>query len=223
MPAEVALAGIYLGALGISAKREWNTILWRFLSLFFHDLKILLGGSFLTTHMVSSMLQILAESGHVEDNSVIRENLDKWTSAGLRYDTLSKSLDDGAMFLLPQTITDKTYVDGRSTRAHTLTNLGGSMNYPFPGRYTNKPSASFVTWEYWSSPKRLVPTNLVARSARPSSNGSSGPQQFLVCSTKEGRPELVLTSGLVTINRSFTLQTTFLRCSAAPLLIRRLH
>jgi len=107
-----AIAQAYLDLKGLGASRKWNTIVWRFYTLFFYELAILAGngGVNLTTIFIDRLLKILNASSIVNDDcETIKENLSKWTAAGSRYHKLCSSLGAGALFLLPQ-LPDNTYV-----------------------------------------------------------------------------------------------------------------
>lgn len=110
-PIENLVSQVYLGITSLETQSQWDTILWRYFVLFFHDLVTWLGISGLTAkfqdHLVAT---VLAAPGPVfdDDANTIQENLKRWTACGSRYTWLSASLDNGALFLLPQCVTDRT-------------------------------------------------------------------------------------------------------------------
>ncbi|MCJ1473147.1 hypothetical protein MMC13_001798 [Lambiella insularis] len=102
---------VYLGIRSLETRRVWDTILWRYFVLFFHDLATFFNISKITTKLEDYLVvTILAFSGPVRDDTdTIRENIRRWTASGYRYAHLSAAFDDGAPFLLPQSVTDKSW------------------------------------------------------------------------------------------------------------------
>lgn len=103
------LCEAYLGITHLQTQRKWDTIVWRFFVLFFHDLIDHLSRTNISSGFQDKLVLILSSSPSISDtNTYIQDNLKRWATAGLRYARLSKSLGNGALFLLPQTVTDKT-------------------------------------------------------------------------------------------------------------------
>ena len=95
----------YLGLQALSKRRAWDTVVWRFFTLFFYELALLIGNgaTLLTSNLCDRLLQIIAASSTIKDDSIsIRQNLERWTAVGSRYSKLCCSLSSGALFLLPQ-------------------------------------------------------------------------------------------------------------------------
>ncbi|KAH8593138.1 hypothetical protein B0O99DRAFT_628191 [Bisporella sp. PMI_857] len=110
---DIAIAQAYLSVKKLSIQRKWDTIVWRFYTLFFYELALLLGngGVRLTKNLLNRLLKVIsAASGISDDNETIATNLRKWTAVGFRYYKLSTSLGAGALFLLPH-LPDITWED----------------------------------------------------------------------------------------------------------------
>ncbi|KAH8587338.1 hypothetical protein B0O99DRAFT_694610 [Bisporella sp. PMI_857] len=113
----VAVAQAYLGVKELSIQRKWDTIVWRFYTLFFYELALLLGdgGVQLTATLFDRLLEVLTASSRISDNSeTITKNLNKWFTAGSKYSKFCDSLGAGALFLLPH-LTDNTWEDKSMT------------------------------------------------------------------------------------------------------------
>ncbi|TGO07017.1 hypothetical protein BTUL_0348g00050 [Botrytis tulipae] len=112
-PIRILLGEAYLGISNLEIQREWDTINWRFFVLFFHDLMNCLDRRHLTKLFEDELVGILSSSELIIDTTTnIRNNLKRWVSAGSHYSVLSDSLGKGAPFLLPQSVTDKTWENG---------------------------------------------------------------------------------------------------------------
>lgn len=108
-PIAVFLSEVYLGITGLETQRQWDTISWRFFVMFFYDLVENFGRKYLTSAFEDELVAMLSSSTTVTDTTKkIRGNLKHWVASGSRYAKLSDSLGDGAPFLLPQSVTDKT-------------------------------------------------------------------------------------------------------------------
>ncbi|CAD6443728.1 eef7672e-9e31-4a2c-967a-cde4ac3a9b7f [Sclerotinia trifoliorum] len=109
-PIEFFFRRVYLGINQLETQRAWDTIIWRFLTLFFHDLVVILNRKILTESLENQLVDILCSVTAIQDTTIkIRENLRRWVAAGFRYSQLSDSLGYGAPFLLPLSITDNTW------------------------------------------------------------------------------------------------------------------
>jgi hypothetical protein len=100
----IALSQVYLGIKSFAIKRTWDTIIWRFYTLFLYELALLIadGGVHITNNIIEQLFVIITASPAINDDSeTIRENLRKWTSTGCRYYSLCSSLSPGVLFLLP--------------------------------------------------------------------------------------------------------------------------
>ena len=105
---ETFLIEAYAGLTHLESQRQWDTIQWRFFVIFFYDLAKSFGGTYIKPAIEEEIMTILSSSATFHTPEKIRGNLKRWVSCGLRYANLSVSLCDGAPFLLPQAITDKT-------------------------------------------------------------------------------------------------------------------
>ena len=122
------LSAIYTHTDNLQKNQTWSVIVWRFLVLFFYDLKMLLSSTYLTSKDEKDLIQLLQTSRAIEDTNAIESNIVRWISSGARYHQLCLSLDDGALFLLPQTVTCKTYVCVQPQYVDT-DHAGGRTNY----------------------------------------------------------------------------------------------
>ena len=107
-----AASQAYLGLQGFSKHRAWDTVVWRFFTLFFYELALLIGNgaTLLTSKLCDRLLHIITASSKIKDDPhSIRRNLGRWTAVGSRYHKLCASLSPGALFLLPQ-LPDITFV-----------------------------------------------------------------------------------------------------------------
>ncbi|KAM0123374.1 hypothetical protein ACHAO1_011314, partial [Botrytis cinerea] len=112
-PIGTLLGEAYLGLSNLEIQREWDTINWRFFVLFFYDLMNSLNKRNVTRFSENGLVDILSSSDLISDTTTaIRKNLKRWVAAGSRYSALSDSLGKGAPFLLPRSVSDKTWETG---------------------------------------------------------------------------------------------------------------
>ena len=103
-PINTVASQAYIGLTALNTQRKWDTITWRYYTLFFYDLILLIGDGKLnlTTGLHRKLLEVLHSSPFITDDiDIIENNLKKWVSAGSRYSKFCTSLGDGALFLLP--------------------------------------------------------------------------------------------------------------------------
>jgi hypothetical protein len=107
----IIVAQAYTGLKSLRVTRKWHTITWRFYTLFFFELALLLGegGVTINKKALDRLSDVLTASTAIEDKrKTIALNLKTWTTIGSRYYKLCSSLSSGALFLLPQ-LSDTTY------------------------------------------------------------------------------------------------------------------
>ncbi|KAH7418725.1 hypothetical protein BKA64DRAFT_207246 [Cadophora sp. MPI-SDFR-AT-0126] len=108
-PPKVFFCEAYLGISRLEVQREWDTVNWRFFVLFFNDLVDCLGRKYISSTFEDQLVQTLTSSSIPDSPTDIRKNIKRWVACGVRYARLSKSLGNGAPFLLPQSVTDHTW------------------------------------------------------------------------------------------------------------------
>lgn len=82
---------------------------WRFFTLFFYDLHLLVSDNGSNTTRGSEKLVRFLRSSSIEhDEEIICSNIKRWVATGLRYHTLCVSSgSSGCLFMLPESISDK--------------------------------------------------------------------------------------------------------------------
>lgn len=103
-PIDTVASQAYIGLTALDTQRKWDTITWRYYTLFFYNLILLIGGgkTNLTAGLHKKLFEVLDNSPLITDSlDIIKDNINTWITAGSRYSKFCKSLDDGALFLLP--------------------------------------------------------------------------------------------------------------------------
>lgn len=116
--AEVIVGKAYIACRAVCVDREWQAIRWRFYTVFFYSLARLLSGdgTRVSDKAKARLLTAVNRTKLVREGSTpIREHIEIFTSAGLRYTTICRELwkrehqaqdtlvdDYGPLFLLPQ-------------------------------------------------------------------------------------------------------------------------
>ncbi|KFY46794.1 hypothetical protein V494_00326 [Pseudogymnoascus sp. VKM F-4513 (FW-928)] len=106
----------YIGLAALNIQRKWDTITWRYYTMFFYDLILLIGDGKVnfTASLHKKLLEVLHNSPLITDSlDIIESNLNTWVTAGSRYSKFCESLDDGALFLLPP-LSDTTWENAHS-------------------------------------------------------------------------------------------------------------
>lgn len=105
-------SSMYLRIQSLQISQKWDTVVWRYHVLFIYDLVLLIGNGQqrITKKLLRGLLQVLIGSGTVcDDWETIETQLLHWCAAGRRYWKLCNALDDGALFLLPQQVSNDVY------------------------------------------------------------------------------------------------------------------
>lgn len=103
-PIDTVASQAYIGLTALNTQRKWDTITWRYYTVFFYDLILLIGNGKInhTAGLHGKLLEVLHNSPLITDSmNTIESNLNTWITAGSRYSKFCNSLDDGALFLLP--------------------------------------------------------------------------------------------------------------------------
>ncbi|KFY17979.1 hypothetical protein V492_00229 [Pseudogymnoascus sp. VKM F-4246] len=106
----------YIGLTALHTQRKWDTITWRYYTMFFYDLILLIGDgkTNLTAGLHRKLFEVLQNSPLITDSlNIIESNINTWITAGSRYSKFCKSLDNGALFLLPP-LSDSIWEDAHS-------------------------------------------------------------------------------------------------------------
>jgi len=89
-------------------RRVTDRYRWRFFTLFFYDLHILVSYGADTHRGSETLVRFLTSSSVEHEEQIICSNIKRWVAAGLRYHTLCVSAgSSGCLFMLPESISDK--------------------------------------------------------------------------------------------------------------------
>ncbi|KFY32086.1 hypothetical protein V493_00529 [Pseudogymnoascus sp. VKM F-4281 (FW-2241)] len=105
-------SSMYLRIQSLQISQKWDTVVWRYHVLFIYDLVLLIGNGQqrITKKLLRGLLQVLIGSGTIcDDRETIETQLLHWCAAGRRYWKLCNALDDGALFLLPQQVSNDVW------------------------------------------------------------------------------------------------------------------
>ena len=163
-PITTVASNVYIGIQSLWLRREWDTIVWRYYVLFFYDLALLIGNgqTRVTKKLLQGLVRILRASQFITDDAeVIETNLLDWCAFGHKYWKICNTLDNGALFLLPQLIGDVYGTVHLHSRIHANI-LVGKMKTSCPGHPSTRhylicPRRAFARFHAIWKPTSSVP------------------------------------------------------------------